>query len=121
MIALSAVLHYFDHIYLVVDALDESLNRGSLLQTLVKISTDQIFKKIRLMAFSRKEIDIERTFENVATGISLSNTWVEEDIRLYIQNRLRNSHKLRRWPEALRAEIETALVNGAKGMYVLKD
>jgi Cdc6-like AAA superfamily ATPase len=118
MIALSAVLHKLDHVYLVVDALDESLNRQNLLDIIAQIATNDEFKKIRLMALSRKEIDIERALKDISTDLSLSNSWVDKDIRLYIQNRLDNSRKLRRWPKALKDEIETTLVRGAKGMYV---
>jgi hypothetical protein len=118
MIALSVVLRKFDHVYLVLDALDESLNRQNLMGIIAKIATDDGFRKIRLMALSRKEIDIERALEDISIGISLSNSCIDEDIRLYIQNRLQHSRKLRRWPKALKIEIGMALVKGAKGMYV---
>jgi hypothetical protein len=53
-------------------------------------------------------------------NISLQNPRVDEDIRLYIQNQLCEDRKFSHWPKSLRAEIETALVKGAKGMYVLQ-
>jgi Cdc6-like AAA superfamily ATPase len=118
--ALSIVVRCFNRVYLVLDALDESSNRPSLLDVLLQVAGDANFKKIRLLALSRKETDIERVLEHISTDISLQNPRVDEDIRLYIQNQLCEDRKFSHWPKSLRAEIETALVKGAKGMYVLQ-
>jgi ankyrin repeat domain-containing protein 50 len=117
LIALSAVLKGFQQVYLILDALDESTNRPQLLDVLIKLSSDVNFAKIRILATSRKEQDIERALGGISTVISLNrNQQVDDDIHLYIQNRLRGDRKLSRWPEALRSEIEVALVKGAMGM-----
>ena len=118
--ALSITVRCFNRVYLVLDALDESSNRPNLLDVILQVAGDANFKKIRLLAFSRKETDIERALEHISTGISLQNPRVDEDIRLYIQNQLCEDRKFSHWPKSLRAEIETALVKGAKGMYVLQ-
>jgi Cdc6-like AAA superfamily ATPase len=117
VIALAAALRNFQRVYLVIDALDESLNRQNLLNFLIEIINDNNFEKVQLLAMSRKEIDIERAILEVSSDISLSNSHVDKDIRVYIQNHLREDRKFSRWPEELRAEIEAALVKGAKGMY----
>jgi hypothetical protein len=120
LIALSAVLRDFQRVYLVLDALDESTNRRRLLDVLVKLPVNADFAKLQILAASREEPDIERALGPISTVISLNqNQWVENDIRLYIESCLCEDRKLRRWPEALRSEIEAALVKGAKGMYVL--
>jgi Cdc6-like AAA superfamily ATPase len=117
LIALSAVLTGFQQVYLILDALDESTNRPQLLDVLIKLSSDANFAKLRILATSRKEQDIERALRGISTVISLNqNQWVDNDIRFYIQSRLREDRKLSRWPEALRSEIEVALVKGAMGM-----
>lgn len=117
LIALSAVLKGFQQVYLILDALDESTNRPQLLDILIKLSSDANFAKIQILATSRKEQDIERALRGISTVISLNqNQQVDDDIRFYIQNRLREDRKLSRWPEALRSEIEVALVKGAMGM-----
>ena len=119
LMALFAVLREFQRVYLVLDALDESTNRKDLLDVLIKISSDANFAKLRILATSRRELDIERALGDISIVISLThNQWVDDDIRLYVQNHLREDRKLSRWPEALRTEIETSLVRGAKGMYV---
>jgi hypothetical protein len=116
--ALTAVLGRFQRVYLVLDALDESSNRPRLLDMLIKIFSDNGFKKIKILTTSRKEFDIESALKDISVSISLDNHWVNEDIRLYIRNHLRNDRRLGRWPEELREEIEKALVGGAQGMYV---
>lgn len=122
LIALSAVLRSFQRVHLVLDALDESTNRQYLLDVLIRLSSSVEFTKLRILAASRKEKEIERALGGISTVISLNeNQWVDNDIRLYIQSRLLQDRKLSRWPEALRAEIEAALVEGAMGMYVLVD
>ena len=118
--ALSSAVRSFSRVYLVLDALDESSNRPNLLDVLLRVVGDANFKKIRLLALSRKEIDIERAFEHISPNISLQDPRVDEDIQLYVQNQLCEDRKFSRWPKSLRAEIETALVKGAKGMYVLQ-
>ncbi|KAI9778079.1 MAG: hypothetical protein M1839_008383 [Geoglossum umbratile] len=116
--ALSAVLVGFQRVHLVLDALDESTNRENLMEVLLKISTDTSFSKLRILVTSRKELDIERSFSGISTVVSLShNRWVNDDIRVYIQNRLCHDEKLSRWPEELRAGIETALITGANGGF----
>jgi hypothetical protein len=104
----------------VLDALDESSNRPNLLDVLLQVAGDANFKNIRLLALSRKETDIERVLDHISTDMSLQNPRVDEDIRLYIQNQLCEDRKFSHRPKSLRAEIETALVKGAKGMYVLQ-
>lgn len=118
VVALGAVLRNYHRVYLVIDALDESLERHRILNLLVGILDDHLFDKLQVLATSRKEVDIERALLNLSADISLSNPYMDEDIRLYIQNTLRAHHKFSRWPEELQKEIETALVKGAKGMYV---
>lgn len=117
--ALSAVLCNFRYVYVMLDALDETLEQRNLLRLLHQLAGDS-FEKLGLLVSSRKEIDIERSLTPIFTCISLSNPYVDEDIRIYIQNQLQDHHKLGTWPKSLSDEISAALVKGAKGMYVTK-
>jgi hypothetical protein len=110
----------FRRVYIVIDALDESQDRKFLLDLLIKIARDDAFEKVRLLAMSRKELDIQQAFEGICTSISLSNPLVDEDIRVYIENQLQTDRKLSRWPESLKRDIRDGLIKGAKGMYVPK-
>jgi Cdc6-like AAA superfamily ATPase len=112
--AFTSLLRHFRRVYLLVDALDESLNRQNLLEMLTGMSRVDL-EKLRLLVASRKEGDIERSFENVS-AISLSNPRVDEDIRNYIRSQLHSDRRFSYWPEGLKRETEATLVEGAKGM-----
>jgi hypothetical protein len=115
---LAVVMQSFSRVYLVVDALDESCERQKLLTLLVQITTDEKFQRIQLLTSSRKELDIERMLSTVATDISLSNLYVDEDIKSFVGSNLAEDYKFSRWPKSLRLEIESALVTRANGMRV---
>jgi hypothetical protein len=113
---LAAVVLQFPCIYLVIDALDESSEREKITKLLLKIKEDERFERLQILATSRKEVDIERILLKRTTNISLSNSYVDDDIELYIRSCLRSDTKLARLPEELKAEITIALVGGAEGM-----
>jgi NACHT domain len=117
LMAAFATLCRFRRVYLLVDALDEPPDRQNLLDMLIDIAKINP-PKLQILVASRKEVDIQNSLQNIFKDISLSNPRVDEDIRNYIHNQLRDSRKFGHWPEALKAETETALVIGAEGMYV---
>ncbi|PMD20100.1 hypothetical protein NA56DRAFT_660007 [Hyaloscypha hepaticicola] len=49
--------------------------------------------------------------------MSLSNSHIDSDIRVYIEGELRIDRKLSRWPDSLKRDIRDALVKGANGMF----
>ena len=53
----------------------------------------------------------------IAEPLSLSNSWVEVDIRLYVEEMINASRTFSRWPNELRQEVNEALAKGAKGMF----
>ncbi|KAF2092965.1 hypothetical protein NA57DRAFT_10921, partial [Rhizodiscina lignyota] len=115
--ALERMLTNVDAVYIVVDALDESIPRAELLKVLKILTIDPRFTKIRLLATSREYLDIETAFLNISTSISMSNPLVQEDIRVYVRSTIRTSRRFSHWPESLLGEIEDALAIGAKGMF----
>lgn len=116
--ALEDVLDNFKITYVIVDAIDESNPRENLLKVLRNLVTDPRFKKLQLLASSREYIDIERVMEEFSVSVSMSNPFVEEDIRLRVRSTLQSDPKFRRWPQELLDEVENAVSTGAKGMYV---
>jgi hypothetical protein len=118
VLLLHAVLRHFHCVYLIIDALDESSSRWNLLNWLLNAVDDEGTKSLRILALSRKELDIQDALEPISNTMSLSNLSVDRDIRIYIQNRLRDDLKFGRWSAVLKADVEAALVVGAKGMYV---
>jgi hypothetical protein len=114
---LEAALQDFDQVYLAIDALDESQPRGQLLSLIGTLLTDDRFCKIQLLATSREYEDIRRGMHDICQPLSMSNLFVEADIRLYVAARIRENSQFRRWPTHLRTEVEDTLSAGAKGMF----
>jgi hypothetical protein len=114
--ALEAVLDAFDHVYIVIDAVDESMPRENLLRVLRDLGTDSRFQKIQLLATSRRYLDIENEMQEISSNVSMSNPLVDEDIRLYVRAKVDSNTKLKHWPSNLRDEVVEALSSGAKGM-----
>lgn len=83
--ALSAVLLNFRYVYVMLDALDETLELQNLLRLLDQLAGVS-FEKLGLLVTSRKIIDIELSLTPISTCMSLSNPYVDEDIRIYIKN-----------------------------------
>jgi hypothetical protein len=78
---------------------------------------------MHLLMTSRKERDIESSLESYIGGedsIFLHNDIVDEDIHCYILQRLSEDRTLAKWNKdaVVRQEIETTLMQGARGMYV---
>jgi len=105
--------------FIVLDALDECGDRAELLSILESISG---WKNARLhvLVTSRKERDIEGTLEDIVRRtdmVPLEATVVDNDIRDYVRHRLSTDKGLKKWKKES-AEIESAMMEGAKGMYV---
>jgi len=108
--------------YIILDALDECNDRAELMIILETISGWQL-ENLRLLMTGRRERDIEGSLEcfiDKRNIIGLQNQVVDKDIRNYVQHRLSNDKGLSKWQKdsTIRQEIETALMNGARGMYL---
>ncbi|KAK1589947.1 uncharacterized protein LY79DRAFT_556154 [Colletotrichum navitas] len=115
--ALEAALERFEHVFITIDAIDESKPRDELLKVIRNLATDHRFAKVRLLATSREYLDIEKAMQDVSTEVSMRNAYLDADIRLYTESRLRNHEKIKNWPLELRNETLEALCAGAKGMF----
>ncbi|KAK0646802.1 hypothetical protein B0T16DRAFT_414277 [Cercophora newfieldiana] len=115
--ALDSALREFDHVFFIIDAVDESFPRRTLLSVIRDLATDERFQKVRLLATSRLYIDIETMLAPIAAPISMENELVAEDIKVYTHKTLRSCSEFADWPENLLADVEDALVAGARGMF----
>ena len=113
--AMAELSSYFSRIYLLLDGLDESLQRKNLLHVLKSLA-DSRFDGIKTLAMSREEPDIKVAMGDLAQAVSLSNPYVDEDIAMYVRNELAGNARLRMYPTGLKEEIEAALAKGAEGM-----
>jgi hypothetical protein len=116
------VVQQFAHVYLVLDALDECTKRQELIDMLETVARWQL-NNVHLLMTSRKERDIERSLESYIKEedtLCLQRDVVDKDIQRYVQQRLYVDKGLAKWNKdaAVRQEIETALMGGARGMCV---
>ena len=120
--ALQSITQDLPQIYIVLDALDECSHRTELMEML-RIMMKWNAPNLHILLTSRKERDIETSLEGCIdpkNSICLESQVVDEDIQLYVQQRMLNDSALSKWTKdvALQQEIQTALREGAKGMYV---
>lgn len=110
----------FDHIYVILDALDECVERQKLLSLVQRLLNPKT-SNIHILVTSRSDADLEKHLTPIVTAQTLvESSLVEPDILSYIQEQLYNNPKLRRWPQKIRDRIESALMTGAQGMYVMR-
>ena len=104
-------------VYVVADALDECRDRRSLLEGMKEMrSWNQ--KNLHIFVTSRRETEIEDILSYLVTDtIILEESVVDKDILTYVRYQLQNEVGLSKWSEKIQEEIETALVNGANGMF----
>jgi hypothetical protein len=115
------MLSTMDDIYIVLDALDESTTRESLLDWLITVLREIKSSSCRLLVTSRMEEDIRDVLLSYITPnnvVSCQKGNVEEDVRTYVKHRIKTDRKFERWKSHpdLCAEIETNLMEKANGM-----
>lgn len=105
----------WDHVYLIIDALDECTDREDLLQCLTGL-VGQHRSNLHLLATSRP-CDIAPRLSTLATHtIDIDAKTISADIELLIDNSLASDDRLKRWTADDHAAVRLALVNGANGM-----
>ncbi len=107
-------------IYIILDALDECVERDELLEYLKQIlSWEDV--NVHVLATSRREPEIEDALTpltNTQTRINIQSNLVNADIRTYVHDRLQVDRKLKRWQKnpKVQREIEDTLMKKAHGM-----
>lgn len=118
--SLLSVLHHtmegFERVYLILDAVDESVPRTDLLRVIRDLSTDARFSALGLLVTSRQYIDIEQVLESCSIPITMCNPFVEEDIGTLVNSTVQSDARYQRWPEDLRHELQDTIPRKAKGM-----
>ena len=93
---LESVLGLFETVYIVLDAIDESIRpRDNFLRVIRELATVPRFSNTRFLASSRDHFDIEETMKSISDQIPMTNSCVEEDIKQYVHSRLKNHPKFR--------------------------
>jgi hypothetical protein len=119
---LRQLIRMFNHVYILLDALDESprsKHREDMLQTLVDIR-EWSEPGLHLLVTSREEPDIRDILCNELNTsddemLSMKNESVDRDITAFVSQHLRDNRKLRKWKDHYN-RIEAIFAERAKGM-----
>lgn len=124
---LQASMHDFEHVYLIVDALDEcpldNGEREKLLKVLRHLRTWSL-ANLHVLYTSRPEPDIKISLEPMfsepeSSMIDLGERQEEitKDIGTYIDDKLISSSDFKSWPPDVKRDVKKALTAKADGMY----
>lgn len=113
---IAQLLTSFETVFVAIDAIDESQSRSELLDVLQILAKDPKFSKLQIVTSGRQYRDIEQVMLNISQFISLSNPFVEQDIRQYVHSTLQSSPYFQKWPRDLLNEVEESVALGASGM-----
>jgi hypothetical protein len=110
------MLREFKTVYLVIDALDECSELEEMLQWLHDVQQWNI-ESLHIIFTSRQLSEIEKAVSDIiSVRLCLDVPAVNNDISLYISERLKNDQKLAKRPAKVREAILTTLNRGALGM-----
>ena len=113
--ALQRMLRVVPVCYILIDALDECVDRDDLLRLIHFITGWG--KGVQILVTSRKERDIDLVLNVCATyQLNLQNEDVDADVGLYVRKQVRDDTRLSAWPEHVQQDIEHSLSSGANGM-----
>ena len=114
--ALQGAVEEFDNTCLIIDAIDECVELDQLLEFLEKIITrNSNSLRILVTCQSRKDIG-EVLLPIVTSQLLIESAFLSEDMALFIQSTLEGDQKLRKWPQKIKDEIQTILIEGSQGM-----
>ena len=102
--------------YIVLDALDECVERNELFRAMEEI-VNVPRANVQLLVTSRREKDIADALDPLVTRqICIASGLVHGDIKTHIDATLRTDSNLKKWPADVKGEIESALLDQADGM-----
>lgn len=107
---LHSVIRGFSKVVVIIDALDECVERGLLFETL-----ERLHANTNVLITSREEQEIELQFENLP-DLSIKQEDISPDIESFILGELMRQPKLKRLKSTTKLEITSSLTTGANGM-----
>ena len=115
--ALLQVSRNWQHVYVIVDALDECdiELQEELLLTLRRLVSSGV--DFRIIATSRPEHQIKEAMdENADWSVCIQSDKVKSDIAAYVQSTLQRDPKMQKWPQSDKIAVEETLLTKAQGM-----
>ena len=105
----------FSEVYIAIDAIDECSEKEDLLDDIIRMVEWQQ-QNLHLMAITRTEEEARECLEPLATQKMQVNHQVDDDIAIFVRDRMKKDRILRKWSDDLKEEIETNVVKKADGM-----
>jgi hypothetical protein len=106
----------FHNVYVVFDALDESVDCDEILG-FIRTTQEWELSRLHMLTTSRQLPLIEEAFEGRVTNrICLQDAHLNKDITAYIADKLANDKTLTRWPPEIRRLIQEVLMAEEDGM-----
>ena len=105
------------HIYIVIDAVDESIDQDLpfIMESLEQMTVD--CKSLSLLFTTRHHFVVSDYFESLTPRrVCISEQKENRDIKEYINSRLRVDKRMARWPTELKEEVLQSLDQDAAGM-----
>jgi len=117
---LHQMMRSFEETFIILDALDECLERRELLEDIEEFNC-WTNVNLHILSTSRREKDIEERIEPLTHDrgkMSIDSVRVNDDIRAYVHERLQADPELKRWRKEpnVQQEIENTLMDKADGM-----
>ncbi|KAH9215941.1 hypothetical protein DL95DRAFT_445710 [Leptodontidium sp. 2 PMI_412] len=107
----------FHNVYIVFDALDESSDCEEILQ-FIHTMREWDLGRLHILTTSRQLTEIEESLTALVTDkICLQDAAKNEDIVLYVADKLQNDKKLSKWPPDIRMQIQGKLLEEEGGMF----
>ncbi|KAG4437222.1 hypothetical protein IFR05_007311 [Cadophora sp. M221] len=107
----------FHNVYIVFDALDESSDCEEILQ-FIHTMREWDLARLHILTTSRQLTEIEESLNSLVTDkICLQDAAKNEDIMLYVADKLQNDKKLSKWPPDIRLQIQSKLLDEEGGMF----
>ena len=125
---LRIILGLFKNAYVIIDSLDEcpskpiaheECSERSKFRSWMKEfnNRDEFKQHTHLLVTSRDERDIRETLEFLgAVDVSVRGASVDEEIRRYLEDKLRTDEELKKWKEKSE-DIQATVVSMSQGMY----
>ena len=117
---LKSLIGKYEHVYIMLDALDESPKDRARAHVLDALETMRgwALKGLHLFVTSRDERDIHEFFDLYSTQmVTMQNPAIDQDIANFISSRLNTDRSLQKWRKH-RDKIQEKLATRAKGVYV---
>lgn len=120
---LRRLLQKFQHVYVILDALDECPQNGARVNVLETLEAMRKWslQGLHLFVTSRDEVDIRNSLgaslNTTFNQINMKNAEIDKDIANFIEGRLHDDRGLQKW-SASRGIIQEKLGKRAQGMWV---